>query len=140
MANKELPQVLGILMCERILLDVVRRDAISCINIHNAISVNALPTYLPLVFAFAQVTGAHFEFSYQFKIVDRQDQVITVSPVAKVEPLPNRFMTHKLISAFYGLVFKEEGTYDVRLAIDGTDVGSLPFQVMKVIPAEPATT
>jgi hypothetical protein len=133
MTNKDLPEVLGILLCERVLLDVVRRECISCINIHNSMPVNDLPAFVPLIFAFAQVTGSRFEFTYQFKMVDRQDQVIAISPVAKVEPLPNRNMTHKLISAFYGLVFKDEGTYTVQLTIDGSTVGSLPFQVMKTI-------
>lgn len=137
MANKDLPQVLGILLCERVNVDVVRRDAISCINIYNAMSVNDFPAFLPLVFAFAQVSGARFEFEYQFKIVDRQSQVIAVSPVAKVQPMLNRFLTHKLISAFYQLIFKDEGTYSVQLAIDGSEVGSVPFQVMKAMPETP---
>lgn len=121
-------------MCERVLQDVLRRDAISCINIHNGMTVQEFPAVVPLVFAFAQVSGSHHEFNYQFKMIDRQNQVIAISPVAKVEPLPNRYMTHKIISAFSGLVFNEEGMYHVVLSLDGTDVGMLPFQVVQVIP------
>lgn len=132
MTKQELPQVLGIVLCERVLQDVLRRDAISCINIHNGMTVQNFPAFVPLVFAFAQVSGSHAEFSYQFKMVDRQSRVIAISPVAKVEPLPNKFMTHKIISAFSGLEFTEEGMYNVILALDGTDVGSLPFQVVQV--------
>jgi hypothetical protein len=131
MSKQDLPQVLGIVLCERILQDVLHRDHISCINIHNGLTVHDFPAIVPLVFAFAQVSGSHHEFSYQFKMIDRQSQVIAISPVAKVEPLPNKFMTHKVISAFSGLIFKEEGMYNVVLALDGTDVGSLPFQVMQ---------
>lgn len=130
----EVPQVLGIILCERVLQDVLRRDAISCINIHNGMTVQEFPAVVPLVFAFAQVSGSHHEFKYQFKMIDRQNQVIAISPVAKVEPLPNRYMTHKIISAFSGLVFNEEGMYHVVLSLDGTDVGMLPFQVVQVIP------
>jgi hypothetical protein len=131
----EVPQVLGIILCERVLQDVLRRDAISCINIHNGMTVQDFPAVVPLVFAFAQVSGSHHEFNYQFKMVDRQGQVIAISPVAKVEPLPNRYMTHKIISAFSGLMFREEGMYTVVLSLDGAEVGSLPFQVLQV-PAE----
>jgi hypothetical protein len=131
MDKQDLPQVLGIVLCERILQDVLRRDAISCINIHNGMTVQDFPAIVPLVFAFAQVSGSHHPFSYQFKMIDRQSQVIAISPVANVEPLPNKYMTHKVISAFSGLVFKEEGMYNVVLALDGVDVGSLPFQVMQ---------
>jgi len=121
-------------MCERVLRDVLRPDAISCINITNGMTVPDFPALVPMLFAFAQVSGSHFEFSYQFKMIDRQSQVIAISPVAKVDPLPNKHMMHKVISAFNGLVFKEEGTYNVVLALDGVDVGSLPFQVTQVSP------
>jgi len=130
----DLPHLIGIVLCERVLLDVLRRDAISCINVHNGISVHGFPASVPLVYAFAQLSGSHHEFTYQFKWVDRQNNIIASSPVAKVEPLPNRNMTHKIISAFNGLVFQEEGTYNVVLALEGQDVGSLPFQVVQITP------
>lgn len=126
------PQVIGIILCERVLRDLLRPEAISCINIHNGMSVQAFPAVIPLIYAFAQLTGSHSEFTYQFKIVDRQGQIIAASPVAKVEPLPNKNMTHKVISAVTGLTFSEEGMYDVTLSLDGEEVGSLPFQVMQV--------
>ncbi|HEY9870089.1 MAG TPA: hypothetical protein V6D08_13060 [Candidatus Obscuribacterales bacterium] len=134
MTSIDLPKVIGIILCERVLLDVLRRDAISCINIHNGISVPTFPAVIPQVYAFAQLTGSHREFTYQFKIVDRRQQIIAMSPVARVEPLPNRFMTHKIISAFQGLTFSEEGMYDIVLALEGEDIGSLPFQVIQVTP------
>jgi hypothetical protein len=138
MTKQELPQVLGIVMCERVLQDVLRKDHISCINIHNFLLVPDFPWVVPLIFAFAQVSGSHFEFSYQFKIVDRQSQVIAISPVQKVPPLVNRFMTHKVISAFSNLVFREEGMYNVILALDGVDVGMLPFHVTLAPATAPA--
>ena len=112
----------------------MRPDCISCINIHNGVTVPSLPAVIPQVYAFAQVSGSHSEFSYQFRIVDRQGQIIANSPVAKVEPLPNRNMTHKIISAFSGLKFQEEGMYSVVLALEGEDSGALTFQVTHFIP------
>ncbi len=134
LSKSNLPQIIGIILCERVLQDVLRRDAISCINIHNGIAVQVFPTVIPLVYAFAQLTGSHNEFTYQFRIVDRQGQIIANSPVAKVEPLPNSNMTHKIISAFTGLTFQEEGMYNIVLALEGEDSGSLPFQVTQVTP------
>jgi hypothetical protein len=138
MTKQDLPQVQGIILCERVLQDVLTRQNISCINIHNGMTVHDFPAIVPLVFAFAQVSGSHHEFSYQFKMVDRQSQVIAISPVQKVEPLPNRHMSHKVISAFSGLVFREEGTYSVVLSLDGIDVSALPFQVMQAAPESTA--
>jgi hypothetical protein len=86
------------------------------------------------MYAFAQLSGSHRGFSYQFKIVDRQNQIIAMSPVAQVDPLPNLNMTHKIISAFSGLIFNEEGMYKVQLSLEGEEVGSLPFQVVQIIP------
>src|SRR5688572_23584566 len=110
-----MPQLIGIILCERVLQDVLRRDAISCVNIHNGITVQQFPAIIPLVYAFAQLSGSHREFTYQFKIMDRQSQFIAMSPVATVEPLPNKYMTHKIISAFSGLTFNEEGMYNIML-------------------------
>ncbi len=134
MAKSDLPQLIGIILCERVLQDVIRRDAISCINIHNGIAVQSFPAVIQLVYAFAQLSGSHHGFTYQFKISDRQNQIIAMSPVAQVEPLPNRNMTHKIISAFSGLTFNEEGMYNVQLTLEGEDVGSLPFQVIHLPP------
>jgi hypothetical protein len=131
---KELPRVIGILLCERILQDIMRHDAVSCINIHNGIIVQTFPAVIPLIYAFAQLSGSHIEFNYQFKITDRSNQIITTTPITRVEPLPNRFMTHKIISAMSGLTFKEEGLYNICLSLDGEDVGSSPFQVMQITP------
>lgn len=132
MFMSDLPQLIGIVLCERILQDVLRRDAVSCINIYNAVTAAAFPVGIPLIYAFAQLTGSQKAFNYQFKVVDDDDKSIGESPLAKVEPLPNRFMTHKIISAFQGLQFKREGMYNVVLEIEGEVVGSLPFQVISV--------
>lgn len=134
MSNSDLPAVIGIILCERVLQDVLKPDAISCINIHNGVTVQAFPAIISLVYAFAQLSGSHREFTYQFKVVDRLQQTVAMSPVAKVDPLPNRNMTHKIISAFSGLTFTEEGMYDIVLALDGEKVGSLPFQVIQMTP------
>ncbi|HEY9788634.1 MAG TPA: hypothetical protein V6D17_24820 [Candidatus Obscuribacterales bacterium] len=125
------PQLLGILLCERVLQDVLRRDAISLINIHNGITSQSFPTLIPLIYAFAQLSASPVEFNYQFTISDASGNAIAASPLAKVEPLTEGQSTHKVISAFTGLVFKSEGTYKVTLEVGGKEIGSLPFQVVK---------
>lgn len=130
--GKSAPMVLGVLMCERVLQDVLRRDFITCINIHNGMSVQGFPAIVPLIFAFAQVAGSADVFEYQFRMMDRNNEVVAMSPVARVDPLPNSSMTNKVISAFSGLVFNHEGIYNVFLSVNGNDVASLPFQVIKV--------
>lgn len=135
----ELPNVLGIIVCERILVDVLRQDAISCVNIHNGLATASFPVVIPLICAYAQVSGSHDEFSYQFKIMDRQNNVIAHSPVATVKPLPNVNMIHKLISAITGLSFEAEGTYNFTLELNDIQVSHLPFYVMQVSPDQELT-
>ncbi|MBY0548504.1 MAG: hypothetical protein K2W95_14495 [Candidatus Obscuribacterales bacterium] len=129
------PKPIGLFLCERILRDVLRPDAISCINIHNQMAVQAFPAIVPLVFAYSEVTGSTEEFTYQFKFLDKSGQTLAVSNVQKVAPLPSKTMTHKLIGAFQGLIFQEDGGYQLVLSLDGEDVGSMTFQVVHV-PAE----
>ena len=128
------PKPIAVFMCERVLRDVLRPDAISLINIHSTMSVQAWPAVVPLVFAYAEVSGSQSEFNYQFKFIDRQSQVMAVSNVQKVAALPNKNMTHKLIGAFQGLVFQEEGSYHLLLALDGVDVAGMVFQVLGQTP------
>ena len=124
------PRLIGIILCERVLQDGLRVDAVSCINIYNGITAQSFPAVVPLVFAFAQVSGSQTGFDYQFKIADGSGNVVAISPPANVEPLRNQFVTHKIISAFSGLTFNSEGTYEIILEIAGKPIGSLPFQVV----------
>lgn len=101
---------------------------------HNMMTVQAFPAVLPLVFAYAEVTGSDHDFTYQFKFMDRQGRELATSNVQRVSPLPNKYMTHKLIGAFQGLVFPEEGSYHLFLALDGKDVASMDFQVLHFAP------
>ena len=110
------PRLIGIILCERVLQDVLRVDAVSCINIYNGITAQSFPAVVPLVFAFAQVSGSQTGFEYQFKIADGGGNVVAISPPANVEPLRNQFVTHKIISAFSGLTFNSEGTYEITIS------------------------
>lgn len=131
------PALVGIALCERILQDVFRKDAVTLVNVHNGISSQAFPTLVPVLYAFAQLTASRNPFSYQFKIVDPKGQVLAASNAGQVEPLPVTTALHKVISAFPALVFPEEGTYKVVLEIDGAEVGSIPFQVDTVAAPQP---
>lgn len=126
------PQVVGIILCERVLQDILRKDAVSCINIHNGITTQTFPTVVPLIYIFAQILDVEKEVEYQFKIYNGQKKAVAESPLSKVQPLPNQHMTQKVISAFTGLTFEEEGLYDIVLEIEGKAAGSLPFQVLQV--------
>ena len=126
------PQLVGIALCERILQDVFRKDAVTLVNVHNGISSQAFPTLVPVLYAFAQLTAAQKPFTYLFKILDPQGQVLAASNAGEVDALPIATALHKVISAFPGLVLPAEGTYTVALEIDGVQIGSIPFQVDSV--------
>lgn len=125
---------IAVFMCERVLRDVLRPDAITLVNIHSTMSVQAFPAVVPLVFAYAEVSGSTTEFEYQFKYVDKTGQSLAVSNVQKVAPSPNKNISHKLIGAFQGLIFPDEGSYQLLLSLDGTDVAGMSFQVLRVAP------
>jgi len=134
----ERPQLIGIILCELVLQDVLRRDAISCVNIHSGVVAPGFPTQLPLIYAFAQLSGGKVGFNYQFKVVDPDGKVLGSSPMAKVDPLPNENITHKIINAFTGLTFDRDGVFNFVLDVDGVTVGALPFQVVLAQP-QPVT-
>lgn len=131
------PQLIGIILCELILQDVLRRDAISCVNIHSGVISPSFPVSLPLIYGFAQLTGVSKEFQYQFKVLNPAGTTIAYSPLTPVQPLPNEHVTHKIINAFTGLTFETEGTYLFVLEINGKKIGELPFQVVQI--TEPVT-
>lgn len=128
------PKPIAVYMCERVLRDVLRPDAITLVNIHSTMSVQAFPAVVPLVFAYAEVSGSNYEFDYQFKFADKTGQVMAVSNVQKVQASPNKHLSHKLIGAFQGLIFPDEGSYNLLLALDGNDVAGMNFQVLRVAP------
>ena len=128
------PKPIAVFMCERVLRDVLRQDAISLVNIHSTMSVAAFPAVVPLVFAYAEVTGSQQEFNYQFKFMDKKDEPMAWSNVQKVAASPHKLMSHKLIGAFQGLIFPEEGSYQLLLTIDGKDVAGMAFQVLTFSP------
>jgi hypothetical protein len=124
---EEKPRLLGIVLCERVLQDVLRRDAISCINIYSGIMAAAFPAVIPLVYAFAQVSGTAQEFAYSFRVENEDGTAIAASPLVHVEPLANKQTPHKLITAFSGLTLAKTGLYRVILEVEGEAVGELPF-------------
>jgi hypothetical protein len=123
------PEPVSICLCERVLQDIFRKDAVSLVNVHNGISSQAFPTLIPVIYAFAQLKGHNKPFAYQFKISDPKKVVISASSVGQVEALRSPNALHKIISGFSGLVFPSEGTYTVALEIDGKVVASIPFEV-----------
>ena len=132
------PEVVAICLCERVLQDIFRRDAVTLVNVHNLISSHAFPTLVPIVYVYAQLRGLQQGFTYKFKILSPKGEEITSSTEGQVEPLPNSATLHKLISAFSGLVFPSEGTYTVVLEIDKVQVSSMPITVELVPVIQPA--
>jgi hypothetical protein len=126
------PGLLGIMLCERVLQDVLRRDAVSCINIYSGISAVAFPTVIPLVYAFAQLSSSNRQFEYQFRIEDDAGNLVAASQLVRVEPLANKHTPHKIITAFSGLTFETPGLYHVILEVGEEQLGSLPFNVQQL--------
>ncbi len=129
------PSLLGIVLCERVLQDVLRRVAVSCVTIYSGISAAAFPTVLPLVYVFAQLSGCSNKFEYQFRIENDDGNLVAASQAAVVEPLANIHSPHKLITAFSGLTFDTPGLYHIILEVQGEQLGHLPFNVQSALGA-----
>jgi hypothetical protein len=123
------PELVSILLCERVLQDLFRKDAVTLVNVHNQIGTQSFPTMVPVLYAYAQFKGFPENFTYQFKVEDPSGTVIAASSAGIVESLPEPAYTHKLISTFPGLVFNAPGSYNFVLEVNGVAVGSIVFQV-----------
>jgi hypothetical protein len=132
------PQIIGLVLCELVLQDVLRRDAISCVNIHSGVIAPSFPVTLPLIYGFAQLCGVSTKFAYQFKVRNPKGEVVAHSPRTPVEPLATENVTHKIINAFTALTFEGEGTYWFSLEVDGEPMAGLPFQVVQAKENQPA--
>lgn len=121
----------GLVLCERVLQDLVNKDVVSCINIFNGLSAPRFPMMMPVAYAFAQVTGATGPFEYKYRIVDEDGNLIAISQKSTVQPQAGTDETtsHKVISAFNGLGFEKEGNYTVILEIDGQEAAILALKV-----------
>ncbi|MCA9817748.1 MAG: hypothetical protein H6677_24520 [Candidatus Obscuribacterales bacterium] len=130
------PHSSGLILCERVLQDLVNRDAVTCVNIFNGLSAQSFPMLMPVAYAFAQVTGASGPFEYEYKIVDGDGNIVALSQKSRVDPQPGTDETtsHKVISAFNGLGFEKEGLYAVILEIDGVEAAELPLKVTRIMP------
>lgn len=129
------PRPIAVFMCERVLRDVLRPDQITLVNMQTTLSVQAFPALVPLVFAYAEVSGSQQEFTYQFRFVDKQGKVLAASNELKVAASPNQHLSHKLIGAFQALFFPEEGNYELLLSLNGVDAAGMLLQIIK-LPAE----
>jgi len=132
------PELVSICLCERILQDVFRKDAVTLVNVHNSVSSEGFPTLVPVLYAFAQLKGFNRAFTYQFKITDSKNAVISASNPGQVEALFSPNATHKVISAFSGLVLPAPDIYTISLEVEGKLVGSIPFEVDMVKMQQPS--
>lgn len=123
------PDLECISLCERVLQDLFRKDAVTLVNVHNGVSSQAFPTMIPVLYAFAQLSAHPHSFSYQFKVLNPENEVMSQTSSGQVEALTNPNGMHKIISVFSGLLFPQPGVYKFVLEIDGVEKGSIPYEV-----------
>ena len=128
------PQASGVFLCERVLQDMVSREAVTCVNIYNGLMAVEFPITVPVAYAFAQITGTTGPFDYEYSLLDENGTVMASSGRATVEPQEgsDEATSHKVISAFHGMSFDREGIYSLVLSIDGEEAASLPLKVVLV--------
>ena len=125
----DLPELVGICLCERVSQDIFRKDAVTLVNVHNSFTSTAFPAMIPIVYAFAQLRGLPAAFTYQFSVVGPEDEVIASSAPGQVESLPTTEALHRVVSAFPGLVLPAAGSYKVVLQVNQKQIGTLPIMV-----------
>ncbi|TXJ08865.1 MAG: hypothetical protein E6Q25_04575 [Acinetobacter sp.] len=132
------PELEAISLCERVLQDLFRRDAVTLVNVHNGVSSQAFPTMVPVLYAFAQLRAHPDPFTYQFKVLNPEGVLVSQSSSGQVEGLVNPNGMHKVISVFSGLLFPTPGVYRVVLEVDGVEIGSIPYEVEHIVVNQPA--
>ncbi|MBA4077311.1 MAG: hypothetical protein C0508_19935 [Cyanobacteria bacterium PR.023] len=125
----ELPELVGICLCERVSQDIFRNDAVTLVNVHNSFSSTSFPSMIPIIYAFAQLRGLPEAFTYQFSVLGPEGEVIASSAPGQVDPLPTTESLHRILSAFPGLILPAPGSYKVILKINEKLVGVLPLMV-----------
>ncbi len=125
----ELPELVGICLCERVSQDIFRNDAVTLVNVHNSFSSTSFPSMIPIIYAFAQLRGLPEAFTYQFSVLGPEGEVIASSAPGQVDPLPTNEFLHRILSAFPGLILPAPGSYKVILKINEKLVGVLPLMV-----------
>ncbi len=133
------PELVSICLCEKVLQDIFRPDAITLVNVHNSTVSQGFPTLVPILYAYAQLTPSPNPFSFQFTMTDSKGQPMTAPNPGIVEPLYEKNVLHKLLFAFTGLIIPAADTYTISLEIEGKIVGSIPFEVAQA-QVEEATT
>lgn len=134
-AMTDLPELVGICLCERVSQDIFRKDAVTLVNVHNSFSSTSFPSMIPIIYAFAQLRGLPEAFTYQFNVLSPEGEVIASSAPGQVESLPTTEALHRVMSAFPGLVLPAPGFYKVVLKINEKPVGTLPLMVELVFAA-----
>jgi len=123
------PELVSIILCERVLQDLFRKDAVTLVNVHNQISSQAFPTIVPVLYAYAQFSGFPQSFTYQFKLFDPAGNLMAASSAGMVEGMDNSSLMHKVISTFPGLIFNTHGTHLFTLEVNEVKISSSAFQV-----------
>lgn len=129
----DLPELVGICLCERVSQDIFRKDAVTLVNVHNSFTSTAFPSMIPIIYGFAQLRGMPEAFTYQFNVRGPNDEVIASSSPGQVEGLPTSESLHRVVSAFVGLVLPAAGNYKLELEVNQKSVGSLPLMVELVV-------
>lgn len=125
----DLPELVGICLCERVSQDIFRKDAVTLVNVHNSFSSTSFPSMIPIIYAFAQLRGLPEAFTYQFSVFSPEGELVASSAPGQVDPLPNSQSLHRVLSAFPGLILPAPGSYKLVLRINEKEVGMLPLLV-----------
>ena len=121
-------KALSLLMCEKILRDIINPNKLSFIGVFSGFTARALPFVCPPIYLAVQYGLGQGSFKHRFEIQNSSGQILFRSPDHSFF-LDNRTMSHADIAGVEGIFFSHPGQYWIRSFINDELGGEIPLNI-----------
>jgi hypothetical protein len=136
-AQKPVPQVLSINVCDSIIRDETTRK-VTLVGLFNTIRANSFPCIHPLMHVYISMTNGHGKYKADVRFVSADDDAIIAGMQGDLE-FKNPLQVVELNLCWQGLSFKKDGEYVFEVLCDGNHIGQRKFRVIGPTQKTPPT-
>jgi len=119
---------LAIIVCEKVLRDILNPNKLSFIGVFSGFTARTLPFLCPPMFLAAQYGLGQGNFAHHFEIQHSSGQVVFKSPDHTFF-LDNRTVSHTDIAGVEGVMFNHPGQYWIRSILNDEMAGEIPLNI-----------
>jgi len=130
---------LSLLMCEKVLRDLINPNKLSFIGVFGGFTASVLPFSCPPIFLTVQYGLGQEECTHHFEIHNSSGQVLFCSPDHTFF-LDNRTVSHTDIAGVEGIYFAHPGQYWIKSILNGEVRAEIPLNIKYKPPEVPRTT